>query len=671
MATKAGRPNRTTTPLRAAPLSGRELYRVLRVCYEPAPRRPREVLQRLKAMLPYRDWSQRRLRRLLERALKDPRADGLLSITITPPNNERLAAALRDALPELREAIVIPSLSAIDPHAVSTYLGVAAAQTYAPRFRNGQGVGFSGGRSVGAMAQALWLPPALRPLRLYALTRCPPTVLGFTAEGIVSEIVAKNLWRSEHWENPPERFLEGYLNPQHLRPEHLDWAFVGVGTLEEGELLTDFAEALRFDVIAAKRAGVVAELLGHLFCADGLPPAQPLRPAALETVPLSLLRRMVRDGKSVIMLAGGAQKATALLALHRAQRAGGALFNGLVTDEECAQRLLHLCDQPIAEADAIWAHQCKRFWVAHLRFAASERCRTCKAMAQRLRLSERRVARLLDEAVHANGQRLAPLVWVQVKAPKPEPIAVLELESALMERLGLMEVRVVHPVRDEWAYPAIGAAAAQWLKERWQRVSVFSVGLGGGRAVRALLEALDLPFCLRHFPALQRLHLFALQARLRERVLWGGGHPDLLDAVIMRCFNTTEGGRVICHPFEGDAVAEGLDAVFVSVGAFEVGDREVLQESGVTMGEVAGAVGTLLSQPFDAAGQPLGRNLGERLRTLSLQRLRELVSHGVPVFALVRGAERAQAAASALRGGLFNGLVIDRIGAETLLNASG
>jgi DNA-binding transcriptional regulator LsrR (DeoR family) len=655
---------------RAVPLSGRELYRVLRLLYEPVPHRPREVLQRLQHMLPYRNWSQRRLRRLLERALKDPRADSLLSITIAPPTNGKLAGQLCQALPELREAIVIPSLQTIDQRAVNTYLGVAAAQVFAPRFRGGQGIGFSGGRSVGAMAQVLSLPPTFPSLRLYALTRCPPTVLGFTAEGIVSEIIARNLWRPEFWEKPPERFLEGYLNPQRVQPEHLDWAFLEVGALEAGELVVDCADALGVDVAAAKQAGVVTELLGHFFCADGLPPVKPIRPLALETVSLRVLRKMVAEGKTVVLLAGGAQKAIALYALHRAQRVGGALFNALVTDEDCAQQLLRLCDRPSFATDGSWEQQRQRFWAVHVRFGALKRCRTNKAVAQRIGVSERRAGRLLEEALHGVKGDTPPLVTVRVQPPRPEPIGLLALEAALMERLGLMEVRVVHPVRDEWAYPAIGAVAAQWLQERWQGMEEMSIGLDGGRAIRALLEALDLPFCLRHFPNLKRLHLFALQARQRERVLWGGGHPDLLDTVVMRCWGTVEGQKVVCHPFAGDEVVELLDVVFVSIGAFETEDREVLKASGVTMAEVQGAVGTILSQPFDGKGRPLGRNLGERLQTLSLQRLKKAVSDGVPVFVLVRGAARAQAAAAALRGGLFNCLVIDRVGAETLLGMS-
>jgi len=668
MKVKSGQTKATLMQWRATPLSERELFRVLRLYYEPTPHRPREVLQKLRSMLAYRDWSERRLRRLLERVFKDPRTDSLLSITIIPPTNEQLAKQLCQAIPELQEAIVIPSLKAIDPNAINTYLGIAAAQVFAPRFQSGQGIGFSGGQSIRAMTQALLLPHSLRLLRLYALTRCPPTVFGFTAEGIVSEIIAKNLWRTENWETLPKRFLEGYLNPKRIQPELLDWVFMEVGALEAGELVVDFADELNFDVAAAKQGGVVAELLGYLFCADGLPPIKPIRPLNLETVPLSLLRTMVRNGKFVVALAGGPQKAVALLALHRAQRAGGALFNVLVTDEDCARQLLSLCDRPIAETDAIWEQKRKRFWAAHLRFAASERCRTYRALAQKMHLSERNAARLLDEALHGINKQTPPLVFVRLKAPKPEPIPLLELESALMERLGLMEVRVVRPVRDEWPYPALGIAAAQWLKEHWQSTPELSVGLGGGRAVRALLEALNLPFCLRYFPKLQRLNLFALQARPRERVIWGEGITTFLATVVMRCFGTAEGQKVVCHSFCGDEVADLLDVVFASIGAFEVDDQEVLKASGIALEEVKGAAGTLLGQPFDSTGQTLGYNLGKRLQVLSLQRLKKLVRDGVPVFVFVSGLQRAKAAVAAWRGGLFNCMIVDKTGAEAMLS---
>jgi hypothetical protein len=151
------RPASSLPSVRAAPLTLRELFRVLHLKFAPRPLRPREVLARLKTWLPYANWSERRLRRLMERALTDSRAHTLLSVTITPPVNETLSAQLCHILAGLREAIVIPSIP--DERARTHYLGVAAANAFAPRFRSGQGIGLSDGQALYAFVTALRLSP--------------------------------------------------------------------------------------------------------------------------------------------------------------------------------------------------------------------------------------------------------------------------------------------------------------------------------------------------------------------------------------------------------------------------------------------------------------------------------------------------------------------------------
>lgn len=665
------RPASSLPSVRAAPLTLRELFRVLHLKFAPRPLRPREVLARLKTWLPYANWSERRLRRLMERSLTDPRARTLLSVTITPPVNETLSAQLCHVLAGLREAIVIPSIP--DERARTHYLGVAAANAFAPRFRSGQGIGLSDGQALYAFVAALRLSPdEVNDLRLYALTRYPPEVFGFTAEGLVGELIARHLWHPLAKDRFPQNpFAGGFLDPTAITPDELDFAFLQVGTLDAGEVLADWAEAVGFDVAAAKRAKVVAELLGHLFCADGLPLSVPLRPLRLQAVPLRLLRAMVQAGKTVVLMAGGERGAKAISALYRAQRAGGSLFNTLVTDEDGARALLRqMGDEPDRSDEPNgWQRERLRFWAAHFYFASSPHHLSRQQLAQRLSVSRERASELLDEAIYGRDAK-ASLVRLQVVAPLPEPMPMLELEMALLQKFALREARVVEAGRAEWAYPAVGMAAAQLLLDWLQQMEHFALGLGGGRALRAFMEALNLPHALARLPRLRQLELWALYRRPFQQSHWGSGINDILDAVAMRCHQFGITQRVRCRPFEGEATAMRLDALFTAIGHFDERDRQMLQEAGVNPDDLKGVVGTLLSQPFDAKGQPIGERINEQIGVLSLKAVRRLVASGVPVVGLVAIPQRARPTVVAYQNGLVNCLVVERRVAEAMLAES-
>lgn len=295
---------------KAAPL--RTLYRLLAVRYSPpSGQEGRSAwLHTLQSLAGYRHRSEWSLRSLAARVLADPTADTLIKVTVQVPHNERLGQALCDALPGLQEAVVIPSLP--DLSAVDLYLGMAAAQIFGPHLRAGQGIGFSGGRAVASLANALSLPLQKgSPVRLYALTRFRgQEVLGITAEGVVAELVTRHFWQNlGEIPLPQECPVLALLDPTQVSPTDLDWAFVGLGALLAGEVLVEFPAACGFDWEWAQRMGVVAELLFHPFCADGLPPARPPRwLIKVDTVPLTVLQTMVRANKPVVILAGAKGK---------------------------------------------------------------------------------------------------------------------------------------------------------------------------------------------------------------------------------------------------------------------------------------------------------------------------------------------------------------------------
>jgi DNA-binding transcriptional regulator LsrR (DeoR family) len=665
---------------KAAPL--RTLYRILAVRYSSLSSQDGRSawLRTLRRLAGYRHRSEWSLRSLVERVLAEPMADTLLKVAVLVPCNERLGQALCDALPGLQEAVVIPSLP--DPSAMNMYLGMAAAQVFGPRLRAGQGIGFSGGRAVASLANALSLPLQKgSPVRLYALTRFRgQEVLGITAEGVVAELVTRHLWQNlGEIPLPQECPVLALLDPTQVSPTDLDWAFVGLGALLAGEVLVEFPAACGFDWEWAQRMGVVAELLFHPFCADGLPPSRPPRwLSRVDTVPLTVLQTMVRANKPVIVLAGGKEKAPALLAVYRAQRAGGLLFNRLVTDEDCARELLRLLDgdvaslppysQRLAHRDNGWGRTCQRFVAVHWRFVARERCRQVKAVATRMGVSRNTASKLLREAL----QGTPPMVRVEVHAPLPEPPSLLDAEMALVRQFGLQEARVVLPLRDEWAYPSIGTAAAQLLLELLEKREQATVGLGSGR-VRAVLEALNLAHALKVLPRLSHLNVWVLENTPSDRWSLALSGSAIANSLMLRCFGLPEGERLWVRLYDGTSLPD-MDIVLVEIGGMYRPETPMFERAlrwwGLTATEGEKVAGQILNRPFDDDGNPLPA--GETVVAPPLEVFRAWVKAGVPVIGVCYGRDKwftdvPRAVFAALKGGFINCLVTDASCATTLL----
>lgn len=307
---------------------------------------------------------------------------------IIPPTDIHLSAALKKALPELKEAIVIPDISLLDSKSLNAYLGLTAAQFFAPMFTDGQRIGLSGGRALLSFAKALPQFVKTKRLRLYALSRFQdPLVSIADAEKAIMEMIVSSRWKQGG--NLNEIAFEGIVKPKEVRAKDLDWAFVGIGSPTESTW-KGYADEMFFDFSSIRRAGAVAEILFCFFTAKGMPPENlTLRPLNFEATPISVLREMVRLGRPVVALAGGREKALAVLAVHRASRYGGPLFNYLVTDEACAVELLrnlsphlHLADIP-GRAD--WWEAKNRFFAVHLRYASLSDRKTISAISEKLK----------------------------------------------------------------------------------------------------------------------------------------------------------------------------------------------------------------------------------------------------------------------------------------------
>jgi len=111
-----------------------------------------------------------------------------------------------------------------------------------------------------------------------------------------------------------------------------------------------------------------------------------------------------------------------------------------------------------------------------------------------------------------------------------------------------------------------------------------------------------------------------------------------------------------------------LDIVFVTLGIFKGEHQAYLESLSPRVSQVAHKVaGTMLNQLFDAKGQSLLPELATLARSLPIDYLKNLTAKGIPVIALVDPQEDVHAILTACRTGLVNGLVIDTLKAQQLI----
>jgi len=392
-----------------------------------------------------------------------------------------------------------------------------------------------------------------------------------------------------------------------------------------------------------------------------------------ETTPISALREMVRLGRPVVALAGGKEKALAVLAIYRAHRYGGSLFNHLVTDEACAMEMLRLVNYPKRTSDlpnrSEWWELKNRFLVTHLRYSASPPLKTNTEIAARLKLPRKKVQQWLKEATEGTGKSPS-LFSFSIRVPSPE----FSLEVALIRRYGLLDARVVpHFADSSEQLTHLGASAAQLFCELMRDKTSAIVGLGSGYEVRAMVECLGLPHTLRHFPKLRRLEFWGLSESPFLTLTQGLSTQTIVASIALRCSTENPKVQIRCHYFSPRLAFDNLDAAFFTVRFPYEGDPEFLKSAGLKGAERVAEkrpVGFLLNQFFDRYGNPLLPE--EDAKCVPMSTLRLLVASEKPVVTLnARAFEDHNQHATALKvacvSGLVNCLVVPRPIAEALL----
>ena len=285
-------------------------------------------------------------------------------------------------------------------------------------------------------------------------------------------------------------------------------------------------------------------------------------------------------------------------------------------------------------------------------------------IAQELGVSRQRAQRLVSRAM-AEG-------LIQVRLNHRIGVC-LDLEAALTARFGLLRARVV-PGLGAGADPvrAIAPAAAAELERFLRMPAPLVIGLGTGRAMRGMIDAM--------------VEMEATQHRLVSLIgnIAPDGSASFFD-VVMRIADKVRAPHypmpvpVISPTPEENAafhrlgpvqkvvaLATAADVIFVGVGQMS-NDAPLLADGFVTRAELdemqaAGAAGEVAGWVFDSDGRYL--DLGTNTRTGGVR-----VAPGLdrPAIGIAAGASKEPAIFAALKSRIINSLVTDEPTARLLL----
>ncbi|MCS7264543.1 MAG: sugar-binding domain-containing protein [Armatimonadetes bacterium] len=283
-------------------------------------------------------------------------------------------------------------------------------------------------------------------------------------------------------------------------------------------------------------------------------------------------------------------------------------------------------------------------------------------------MSRKQVPKLLDEALQIYGE-FPPLLQLEVKPPSQQH----QLELALLETWKLKEVRVVPTFfEDEQVYAALGKAAAEFFWKLAEAKKQFCVGIGWGRSILAMIDALMSPQFSEPLKMLKQLTFVALISvpSAHSPLLLGTAPQSLLGTLMLR-FSTKIHPlpfSVSCMAFQNGEPITTMNAIFTGIGIFAKGKliEAYAHELGLKI-KRSRWLGEMLFQFFDRKGHLLPDQWNGRVQALPLINLQKMVSEGKPVVVIAKGKQKAKALIAANKAKLFNCIIVDRSLAKALL----
>lgn len=275
----------------------------------------------------------------VSRLITEARHRGIVRITVDEydPRHQELEQALVSRF-GLRRVVVVRNMPGTDDNLRRT-VGYFAADEVAGWIRQASAVGIAGGRTLGALVQAMEVQPAAagpEVVQLMGMIGASPStidaselcrVVALRFHGVVQTISAPAFVEDA-------KVREMFLSHRQIRSvwrsfASLDLAFVGIGTLEDSV----FVEREVYEpseLWQVRAAGAVGEICGRFFDARGRECESPLRERVI-SIDLDVLRQC----RDVV----GVTTGRARVAATRAAIAG-RIINGLIIDEVGARAVL-------------------------------------------------------------------------------------------------------------------------------------------------------------------------------------------------------------------------------------------------------------------------------------------------------------------------------------------
>ena len=250
-----------------------------------------------------------------------------------------------------------------------------------------------------------------------------------------------------------------------------------------------------------------------------------------------------------------------------------------------------------------------------------------------------------------------------------------ELELALRDRFGLVDVRILEVTPETDVLSGVGRLAVRWLDETLRDGQV--VALSWGQTLQAVVRAVD-GLSRRDVEVVQLVGgLSALdsavtgQELVRELSERMGARHRYLHAPAL--FGSAQALTMMLHE---QAIADALDAAktadiaVVGIGAAGIGSSGTLLDAlGLSPAQRAafdasGAVGDVCARYFDLSGREVSSVVTDRVLAVTLDDLRAIPT----VAGVAAGREKALGILGALRGRIIDVLICDQVAARSVLS---
>ncbi len=286
---------------------------------------------------------------------------------------------------------------------------------------------------------------------------------------------------------------------------------------------------------------------------------------------------------------------------------------------------------------------------------------TQKEIAEQLGISRMRVVKLLSRAKDEG--------IVQFKINRNAEVRV-GLEEALMNRFQLKDVFIV-PSTKENTNDNIAKGAAQYLEDKIEENALINFGYGDtiSRTINHLIYSLDKPISLVTLSGGVSHYTNSIKLGTHSRPTSSinptfhvlpapllASTPDVAEILM----NEKSVKNILQMTKVSKMSIVGIGAVTDNATIFKY---NIANDSDLTLLQMQGAVGDILSQFYDKDGKIIESEIHNKLVSVTLDSLRD----SQETIGVAGGKEKLQAIYSALVGGYLNILITDEDTAQGLL----